>query len=457
MKLNPAMRAVPPFTGWESAHHTGGGAPAAATGHGLPFLLKVLSVRTALSIQAHPNKKLAEQLHNEKPSYYKDDNHKPEMTIAVTPFEALCSFQKINAVLQHLRACPELVGVVGEDAVSKLSAAAETVAPYTPAWPVRPWGRRGAVGKPGTPMPVAELPDGLSMEDAKAARAAHVVPALKMVFRRLMTADQHLVEDQLESLMRRIQSTSAMLLSPVDELAHRLHEQYPKDVGVFCVYLLNYLVLEPGEALFCNANEPHAYLFGDCVECMATSDNVVRAGLTPKFKDVDVLCDMLTYDDGPPFLVHPSVLADSVHRYVTPVPEFLVDRAEVSGPSSTVLPPSPFISLILVIEGCGTLEELLPSSSPIRRAASSLCPPTGSENGFSSAHPSATQHGRSPLARRFSSPTVPVPAGAGLVHSLHAGSVFMACAGTAVKLRAARGQKLLLFRATERHELHEAV
>eukprot|EP00962_Isochrysis_galbana_P059758 scaffold33513_cov140-Isochrysis_galbana.AAC.1 len=51
MKLNPAMRAVPPFTGWESAHHTGGGAPAAATGHGLPFLLKVLSVRTALSIQ----------------------------------------------------------------------------------------------------------------------------------------------------------------------------------------------------------------------------------------------------------------------------------------------------------------------------------------------------------------------------------------------------------------------
>lgn len=130
---------------------------------------------------------------------------------------------------------------------------------------------------------------------------------------------------------------------------------------------------------------------------------------------------------------------------------------QVSGPSSTVLPPSPFISLILVIEGCGTLEELLPSSSPIRRAASSLCPPTGSENGFSSAHPSATQHGRSPLARRFSSPTVPVPAGAGLVHSLHAGSVFMACAGTAVKLRAARGQKLLLFRATERHELHEAV
>jgi len=63
--------------------------------------------------QAHPNKKLAEQLHNEKPLFYKDDNHKPEMTIAITPFEALCSFQKINSVLENCRACPELVGVIG--------------------------------------------------------------------------------------------------------------------------------------------------------------------------------------------------------------------------------------------------------------------------------------------------------------------------------------------------------
>jgi len=49
-------------------------------------------VRTALSIQAHPNKTLAAKLHREKPQHYRDDNHKPEMTIAVTPFEALCSF-----------------------------------------------------------------------------------------------------------------------------------------------------------------------------------------------------------------------------------------------------------------------------------------------------------------------------------------------------------------------------
>ena len=63
---------------------------------GLPFLFKVLSVRTALSIQAHPDKELAVKLHASRPDVYKDDNHKPEMAIAVSRFEALCSFQKVR-------------------------------------------------------------------------------------------------------------------------------------------------------------------------------------------------------------------------------------------------------------------------------------------------------------------------------------------------------------------------
>ena len=62
------------------------------TASSLPFLFKVLSVRTALSIQAHPDKALAAQLHARQPDMYKDDNHKPEMAVAITPFEALCSF-----------------------------------------------------------------------------------------------------------------------------------------------------------------------------------------------------------------------------------------------------------------------------------------------------------------------------------------------------------------------------
>jgi mannose-6-phosphate isomerase len=61
----------------------------------LPFLFKVLSIAKALSIQAHPNKKLAEQLHAKDPKNYPDDNHKPEMAIAITPFEGLCGFRPL--------------------------------------------------------------------------------------------------------------------------------------------------------------------------------------------------------------------------------------------------------------------------------------------------------------------------------------------------------------------------
>ena len=71
--------------------------------------------------------------------------------------------------------------------------------------------------------------------------------------------------------------------------------QYQEDVGVLAALFFNYVKLSPGEALYIGANEPHAYLSGECIECMATSDNVVRAGLTPKYKDIQTLRSMLTY------------------------------------------------------------------------------------------------------------------------------------------------------------------
>lgn len=84
-------------------------------------------------------------------------------------------------------------------------------------------------------------------------------------------------------------------LTDKEELILRLEKQYPGDVGVIAAFLLNYVKLNPGEALYVAANEPHAYILGECVECMATSDNVVRAGLTPKSLDVQTLCSMLSY------------------------------------------------------------------------------------------------------------------------------------------------------------------
>lgn len=84
-------------------------------------------------------------------------------------------------------------------------------------------------------------------------------------------------------------------LTDKELLVLRLEKQYPADIGVISAFFFNYVKLNPGEALYLGADEPHAYVSGECIECMATSDNVVRAGLTPKHRDVQTLCSMLTY------------------------------------------------------------------------------------------------------------------------------------------------------------------
>ena len=100
---------------------------AARTGQ-LPFLLKVLSVAKALSIQAHPDKALAERLYAARPDVYKDDNHKPEMAVALTAFEAMCGFRPFPEIAQHLTTdYPELGKLVG-DAIVQVRDAVEGVA-----------------------------------------------------------------------------------------------------------------------------------------------------------------------------------------------------------------------------------------------------------------------------------------------------------------------------------------
>src|SRR5262245_56208060 len=80
----------------------------------LPFLFKVLSIHKALSIQAHPNKKLAEELHARDPRNYPDDNHKPEMAIAITPFEGLCGFRPLGEIAHFLDTVSPLRELLGD-------------------------------------------------------------------------------------------------------------------------------------------------------------------------------------------------------------------------------------------------------------------------------------------------------------------------------------------------------
>lgn len=261
-------------------------------GEDLPFLTKVLSVSKALSIQAHPDKTLAAKLHADRPNVYKDDNHKPEMTLAVTEFEALCGFVAPKELAKNLENVPELRAVVGEaTAAGFIAAAASSVVSSDP--------------------------------EAKSELAA--------LFTALMTADAAAVATQVGALVARLsqaQAADASSIAPTDALAVRLNQQYPRDVGVLCAYVLNYITLKPGQCIYLAANEPHAYLSGECVECMATSDNVVRAGLTAKLRDTAILCDMLTYAAGMPEILEGEALDATTRRYQPPFDEFQLEVGE---------------------------------------------------------------------------------------------------------------------------------
>ncbi|PHT89114.1 Mannose-6-phosphate isomerase 2 [Capsicum annuum] len=140
-------------------------------------------------------------------------------------------------------------------------------------------------------------------------------------------------------------------LAEKEQLVLRLEKQYPADVGVLAAFLLNYVKLNPGEALYYGTNEPHAYIYGDCAEGMATSDNVVRAGLTPKHRDVKTLCSMLTYIQGFPEILQGTAVNPYVMRYIPPLDDFEVDHCILPEQSTAEFSSIPGPSIFMVVEG----------------------------------------------------------------------------------------------------------
>ena len=278
-------------------------------GQQLPYLFKVLSVNKALSIQAHPNKQHAEQLHAERPDVYKDPNHKPEIAVALTEFEGLCGFRPLQEIQAFLTDVPELRTVVGEAEATAVCSADQ----------------------------------------------GNYSNALQDAFSGLMRCEVGLLQTELAGLAVRLAGDTA----PSSRLLARLHSQFPGDVGCFVLYFLNHLTLQPGEAMFLGPNVPHAYLAGDCVELMANSDNVVRAGLTPKLIDVATLVEMLDYTCSPAATrkFPPSGEqggGQAKLEFSPPVPDFAVTRWRVEGEAESCrLETRDSASLVLVTQGSG--------------------------------------------------------------------------------------------------------
>ncbi len=253
----------------------------------LPYLMKVLAAAAPLSLQAHPDAEYAKQAYAAQEAdpgaarNYTDAYHKPEMLVALTPFDALCGFrapEKSAAVLEGLH-IPRL-------------------APVIAALRTGPAGLRDAVGALLT-WPAADR-RALIEEVVTAARAA---PG----------------HDQSHALA-------------IDLAAH-----YPGDPGVLVALLLNQVRLAPGEAIWMPAGNLHAYLSGTGVEIMAASDNVLRGGLTPKRVDVDELLRVLRFEvlDDP--ILPPTQVAPGVQTWQVPVREFALYRMDLT-PAAPPLP-----------------------------------------------------------------------------------------------------------------------
>ncbi|CAM4747746.1 unnamed protein product [Rotaria magnacalcarata] len=285
----------------------------------LPFLFKILSVETALSIQAHPNRDRAKILHEQNPQEYPDDNHKPEMAIALTKFECLCAFRPYKEINEFIQKYEQLQVLCNKNLSDQFSNA-------------------------------MNLNVDLSIQQS----------LLKQLYSNLMQSSPVVISQCVAAHLQLISSTTDSNVE-LSRLFERLNNQYPGgDVGLFSIYFFNYITLNPGEAILLKANIPHAYLHGQCIECMACSDNVVRAGLTPKFKDTATLIDMLDYQ---PLTIDQTKfpgekISENIIQYdprrISNIDDFIVQ--EIKG-NNGVINAIDKPSLMVIIQGQGTMNE----------------------------------------------------------------------------------------------------
>ena len=249
-------------------------------GRRLPFLVKVLSAASPLSLQAHPTRQQAREGHaresllgiplNAPERSFKDDWPKPETIVALTSFEALVGFRD--------------------------------------------------------PLVTAQLFEALGVGDALASvigplRDRTGSPALQEVFLDVLSLDdrRHLVDEVLGAAVNHLDAPGE--LGVFARTAVEIDEYFPSDPGILAALLLNRFSLEPGQALALSPGVMHSYLRGTCIEVMANSDNVLRGGLTGKHIDVDALLHVVDFSPGPGDVLLPSG-SDGTYIYPTGFEEF---------------------------------------------------------------------------------------------------------------------------------------
>jgi mannose-6-phosphate isomerase len=291
----------------------------------LPYLLKILDVKDMLSIQVHPTKGNAELEFaaenkrgvalNAPNRNYKDDNHKPELMLALSEFWLLHGFKPYEQLEKLLLDTPELAFL------------APTLAKHS---------YRGLYKK--------------TMEMPQTEVNAVLQPLLDRIIPFYKT-------QQLKKNDEHFWAARAALT---------YDEPGKIDRGIFSIYFFNLLNLHPGESIFQDAGLPHAYLEGQNVEIMANSDNVLRGGLTPKHVDVPELLKHVKFEETVPRIITEDQTPGHISVYHTPAPDFELSKISLmQGGSMTIRAHS--VEIFIVLEGkIGVIEQ---EASPFSRKA----------------------------------------------------------------------------------------
>lgn len=286
-------------------------------GNKLPFLFKLLSSAQPLSIQAHPDKKQAEEgWKREKGNgpNYKDDNHKPELISAVTDFWALNGFRNLNDIIRQFEKLK----------IKNFSAALNKLKMG-----------KNLNEKGSLKLFYKSIMNISLIEKSKIIKKilfkAKIKYSLYIIFfffsKRIYN---HFREYWILKAVKSLKSIIEKdFLNGKIELRERNEKTVEALYGIISIFLLNLVHLKPGQAMFLPAGELHSYLEGTGIEIMSNSDNVLRGGLTHKYIDVNELLNVLTFNQGAPDILHPLKNSETESYYQTPAIEFKLNIIEL--------------------------------------------------------------------------------------------------------------------------------
>jgi len=293
----------------------------------LPFLLKLLAVEKPLSIQAHPDKKQAEEgfLKEENACFdindparnYKDSNHKPEIVCALTPFTLMAGFREPEEICKLLDEFS-----LAEQQLDKI---------------IEPMKNALKSGNSNYTLPV------------QCCKTAPGSGSLSKFLDLLLNLSKPDVNYLCSFFLNRknVKKSGSVITDDLWELMKKFAQNYPCDPAILSPLYLNTLTLQPGQAIYVPARVLHAYISGFAVELMTSSDNVLRGGLTPKYIDKNELMNILDFSPFIPQVISPPE-GESCFFYHTPCEEFLL--LSMKGKGESVFPgKSP--SICVVIEG----------------------------------------------------------------------------------------------------------